>query len=52
MPNNERMIRIVILDISSALGSTVYDEAILPVQQAAEFVDKYIDMSKYRIISV
>lgn len=46
------MIRIIILDISNALCSSVYDEAILPVNQATEFANRYIDMSKYRIVTV
>ena len=46
------MVRVIIIDISNALGSNVYDEAILPINQATEFVKKYIDMSKYRIITV
>lgn len=50
--NENNMIRIVILDISNVLGANVYDEAILPVSQATEFVKKYIDMSKYRIITI
>lgn len=46
------MVRIVVVDISNALGSSVYDEAILPVNQATNFVQKYIDMTKYRIITI
>lgn len=48
----ETMIRIVVLDISNALSSNVYDEAILPVDQATEFIKKYIDMAKYRIVTI
>lgn len=50
--NKNNMIRIVILDISNVLGSNVYDEAILPINQATKFVKKYIDMRKYRIITI
>ena len=49
---NEDVIRIVVLDITKPLATTVYDEAILPVLQATEFVKKYIDISKYRIITI
>lgn len=46
------MVRIIVLDITKPLAATVYDEAILPVLQAKEFVKKYIDISKYRIITI
>ena len=46
------MVRVVILDITKPLATTVYDEAILPVLQATEFAKKYIDISKYRIVTV
>ena len=46
------IIRIVIIDISKPLGANVYDEAILPVMQASSFVKKYIDMAKYRIVTI
>ncbi len=46
------LVRIVVLDISNSLSTNVYDEAILPVNQATEFVKKYIDMSKYRIVTI
>ena len=46
------LIRIVVLDISNTLGSNVYDEAIVPVNQATNFAKQYIDMSKYRIVTV
>jgi hypothetical protein len=49
---NNDTIRIVVLDITKPLSSVVYDEAILPVLQAKEFVKKYIDISKYRIITI
>lgn len=52
MCNVNDMVRIVILDITKPLATTVYDEAILPVLQAKEFVKKYIDISKYRIITI
>ena len=48
----EDMIRIVVIDISMPLSANVYDEAVLPVVQATAFVQKYIDMSKYRIITI
>ena len=46
------MVRIIVLDITKPLAATVYDEAILPVLQATEFAQKYIDISKYRIITI
>lgn len=49
---NEDVIRIVVLDVTKPLSATVYDEAILPVLHATEFVKKYIDISKYRIITI
>lgn len=49
---NDNMIRIVILDISNVFGTDVYDEAILPVGQATEFIKKYTDMKKYRIVTI
>ena len=49
---NNELIRIVVIDISEPLGANVYDEAILPVPQATNFAKKYIDMTKYRIITV
>lgn len=49
---NSDLVRIVVLDITKPLASTVYDEAILPVIQATEFAKKYIDMGKYRIITI
>lgn len=52
MTDGNDMIRIVILDISNVLGAYVYDEAILPISKATDFVKKYIDISKYRIITI
>ena len=49
---NDELVRIVVVDISQPLGSSVYDEAIPPVWQATSFVEKYIDMTKYRIITI
>ncbi len=49
---NEDMVRIVILDITNPLATKVYDEAILPVTKATDFVKKYIDMTLYRIITI
>ena len=49
---NDELVRIVVVDISQPLGSSIYDEAILPVWQATSFVEKYIDMTKYRIITI
>ena len=50
--NNEDTIRIVVIDIFKPLGASVYDEAIVPVSKADMFVRKYIDMKKYRIVTV
>lgn len=49
---NDTLMRIVIIDISTPLCSKVYDEAILPVTQATNFVNQYIDMTKYRIVTI
>jgi len=49
---NDVTVRIVVVDISKPLGANVYDEAILPLNEATDFVKKYIDISKYRIITV
>lgn len=49
---NGDLVRVVVLDISKPLSANVYDEAILPVMQATDFVKKYIDISKYRIITI
>lgn len=49
---NEDMVRIVILDITKPLATEVYDEIILPVTKATDFVKKYIDMSMYRIVTI
>lgn len=46
------LVRIVILDISNILASNVYDEVLIPVNQATDFIKKYIDMKKYRIVTV
>ncbi len=48
-------VRIVVIDISDVLGSEVYDEAIFPIEhkdEINEFIAKYIDISKYRVITV
>lgn len=50
--NNEENIRIVVINISNVLGSSVYDEAVLPISQATEFVSKYVDMKKYRVVTI
>ena len=52
MTDGDDMIRIVILDISNVLGAYVYDEAILPISKSTDFVKKYIDISKYRIVTI
>ena len=52
MKSSGDMIRIVVLDITKPLAATVYDEAVLPVLQATEFVKNYIDISKYRIVTI
>ena len=49
---NDNTVRIVVIDISKPLGANVYDEAIVPVSKADMFVRKYIDMKKYRIVTV
>lgn len=49
---NEDMVRIVILDITKPLAAKVYDEATLPVTESTKFAQKYIDMKKYRIVTI
>lgn len=48
----EDMVRIIIVDITKALGAEVYDEIIIPANKATDFVKKYADMEKYRIVTV
>lgn len=51
----ETMIRIIVIDVSNVLGAEVYDEVIVPVDRINDinmFVKKYIDLSKYRIMTV
>lgn len=49
---NEDIVRIVILDITKPLGAEVYDEVMLPVSESTSFAKKYIDMKKYRIVTI
>lgn len=49
---SEESIRIVVINISNVLGASVYDEAVLPISQATEFVSKYVDMKKYRVVTI
>lgn len=49
---NENMVRIVILDVTKPLGAEVYDEIMLPVTETTGFVKRYIDMTKYRIVTI
>lgn len=49
------LVRIVVIDVSNVLGSQVFDEALFPVEETTEsskFLQQYMDMSKYRIITV
>lgn len=48
----DNVIRIIVIDISAALGAEVYDEIIIPVNEANDFANKYTDITKYRIITV
>lgn len=51
----ENMVRIVIIDVSDVLGSKVYDEALFPIEaikESSQFIQQYIDISKYRVITV
>ena len=48
----DNMVRIIIIDICAVLGAEVYDETVIPVDEAADFVKKYADVSKYRIVTV
>ena len=52
MKDRDNMLRIVVLDISKPLGAEVYDEALIPVSEANEFIKKYIDITKDRIVTV
>lgn len=45
-------IRVLIIDIRKPLSSEVYDEAILPICEVNNFIKKYMDFEKYRIITV
>lgn len=49
---NEDIVRIIILDITKPLGAEVYDEIMLPVTKATDFVRKYIDITKFRVITI
>ena len=45
--------RIIVVDISGALGSSViHDEAIIPTEKAVEFMCKYSDVQKYRFVII
>lgn len=49
------MVRIVVIDVSNVLGSEIFDEALFPVeetQKASKFLQQYMDISKYRILTV
>ena len=52
MNESDENLRIIVLDISKQYAANVYDEAIVPVEHATEFVEKYIDMAKYRVVTV
>lgn len=45
-------IRVIIIDVSKTLGAKIYDEKIVSSNEAVNFVNKYTDMTKYRIITV
>lgn len=49
---SNKLIRVIIIDVSKPLGACVYDEAVLPITQATLFVEKYIDMGRYRVVTV
>lgn len=49
---NVNTVRVVVIDISKPLSSEVYDEVIIPLSQATNFAKKYIDITKYRIITI
>ena len=46
------LIRIVVIDITKVLGSEVYDEVIIPVEDAADYILNYTDMKRFRFITV
>ncbi|WP_180994610.1 hypothetical protein [Clostridium sp. chh4-2] len=46
------LIRIVVIDITKVLGSEVYDEVIIPVEDAADYILNYTDMKRFRFITI
>jgi hypothetical protein len=48
----DNMVRIIVIDVYSVFGAEVYDEIIIPATEASDFVKKYADMEKYRIVTV
>lgn len=50
-----QMVRIVVINIEKVLSAEVYDELIAPIDKTDEinnFIKKYIDLTKYRILTV
>lgn len=50
-----QMVRIVVINIEKVLCSEVYDELIISIDKTEEikdFVSKYSDLTKYRILTV
>ncbi|MBT9778843.1 hypothetical protein GPL15_20395 [Clostridium sp. MCC353] len=46
------LIRIVVIDITKVLGAEVYDEVIIPVEEAADYIQNYTDMKRFRFITI
>ena len=48
----ENCIRIVVIKIEKPYTSEVYDDVITTTKRASDFIQKYTDMKKYRIVTV
>ena len=46
------LVRIVVIDVSKALGSEVYDEVIIPIDQASKYILQYTDITRFRFITI
>lgn len=50
--DNSNFIRIVILDISNVLCTKIEDEVVIPIEKANSYIEKYIDITKYRVVTI
>lgn len=48
----DNIIRIIVVNVEDVMCAEVYDEIIVPVEEAETFSKKYTDLSKYRLITV